>query len=302
MALNIRQLEAFRAVMIMGSVTGAAQMLRVSQPGVSRLIGDLERAIGFKLFVRQRGRLRPTPEGASFYEELQRSFIGLENLRQVAGEIRDMRRGNLRIAAMPAVSLDLVPDLTQKFLATHEDMKITIDVHASPHIVEAVASRQVDIGIAQLSVDQPGIDVKHSFRTDCVAVCPLGHPFVGREVIRPADLAAESFVALSHQTLAALQIDRAFEDASVRRRIRLETQPSSIACSMVVRGLGVALVDPLTAAFYGPNRLVVRPFEPAIPFGFRIIQAADTVASRAAAAFIELANETFRTHPSVRTA
>ncbi|MEQ9326348.1 MAG: hypothetical protein RJQ21_03530, partial [Rhodospirillales bacterium] len=71
---------------------------------------------------------------------------------------------------------------------------------------------------------------------------------------------------------------------------------------MVVRGLGVALVDPLTAAFYGPNRLVVRPFEPAIPFGFRIIQAADTVASRAAAAFIELANETFRTHPSVRTA
>ena len=302
MALNIRQLEAFRAVMVMGSATGAAQMLRVSQPGISRLIGDLERVIGFKLFARQRGRLRPTPEGASFYEELERSFVGMERLQQTATEIRDMRRGNLRIAVMPALSLDLVPDITSRFLTDHREMRLTIEVHASPRIVEWVAARQFDIGIAQLSLDQPGIDVVQSYRTDCVVVCPLGHPFAERDVIRPGDLATETFVALAQHTRAAVQIDRAFEDAGIRRQIRLETQPSAIACSMVVRGIGVALVDPLTAAFYGPNRLVIRPFEPSIPFGFRIIQAADTITSRAATAFIREAETLFKAHPSVQGA
>jgi DNA-binding transcriptional LysR family regulator len=299
MSFNFRQLEAFRAVMVMGSATAAAKMLHVSQPGISRLISDLERAIGFRLFVRQKGRLRPTPEGNSFYEELERSFVGMERLRQTANEIRDMRRGHLHIAVMPAVSLDLMPDATERFLRDHEEMRLSIEVHASPSIVEGVATRQFDFGIAQLSVDQPGIDVLRSYRTDCVVVCPLDHPFAERDVIRPEDLATQGVVALAQHTMAAMQIDRAFENAAVRRRIRVETQPSSIACSMALRGLGVALVDPLTADFYGPRRLASRPFEPAIPFGFRVLQAADTISSVAVSAFIREIDAVFTAHPAV---
>jgi len=60
--MRIRQLEAFRAVMLCQTVTKASEMLHISQPAATRLIADLEESIGFTLFERIRGRLIPTPE------------------------------------------------------------------------------------------------------------------------------------------------------------------------------------------------------------------------------------------------
>lgn len=86
--MNLRQVEAFRSIMLRGSMTATAQALRTSQPSISRLIAELEAAIGFKLFERQAGRLKPTDEGLSFYREVERSFLGLDNLNQAARDIR----------------------------------------------------------------------------------------------------------------------------------------------------------------------------------------------------------------------
>ena len=291
--MNLRQLEAFRTVIIAGSVTGAANMLKVSQPGVSRLIGGLERSIGFKLFIRHKGRLHPTPEGLSFFEELERSFVGMESLERAAQEIKALRRGHLRIAAMPAVCLDLLPRAVKDFLNEHPRLKITLEVHSSPRIVEWVAAQHFDIGVAQLTLEQPGIDVIHSFRTHCVCVAPAGHSFADKATIGPGDLEGEPCIALAPHTVAAMQIDPAFVEANVRRDIRIETLPSFAACSLVAQGLGVAIVDPLTAAFFAAGRIVARPFAPPIQFGFRIIRPSRGITSRAADLFIERARQSF---------
>jgi DNA-binding transcriptional LysR family regulator len=291
--MNEKQLEAFRAVMIMNSVTAAADLLKVSQPGVSRTIGDLERSLGFKLFLRVKGRLYPTPEGKSFYEELEKSFAGMDRLRRAAEEIREMRRGHLRIAAMPAVSLELLPHAIQGFLALYPDLKITIEVHTSPRIVERVAAQHFDLGVAQFPLEQTGVDIIHSYRTNCVCVAPLGHRFEAVDHITPADLSGETFIALSRHTFAAVYIDRAVEEAGVRRNIRVETQPSYAACAMVAGGVGVALVDPLTAVFFGSNRLVIKPFHPKTMFGFHLMRPDHTVMSRIAKEFVDHASATF---------
>ncbi|MCB2100763.1 MAG: LysR family transcriptional regulator [Rhodobacterales bacterium] len=297
--MNFRQLEAYRAVMVQGSVTGAAATLRVSQPGVSRLIADLERSLGFRLFERRKGRLHPTPEGLSFYGELERSFIGMEKLREAAREIADQRRGHLRIASMPAVSLDLLPGVVKRYMDDHAGLKVTLDVHTSPRIVEWVAAQHFDLGVAQLTLEQPGVDILHSYATNCVCVAAPGHRIAGLETVRPADLKGEPYVALSHHTLAALHIDQAFIEANVGRLILAETQPSYSACAMAARGIGVALVDSLTARFFGPERLTIRPFAPAVPFGFRIIRPSHAIVSRVMETFVETAHALITAHPGV---
>ncbi|CAJ3076526.1 LysR family transcriptional regulator [Burkholderia pseudomallei] len=62
MRLNLRQIEVFRAIMLTGSISGAAKLLHVSQPAVSRLISYAEQRLGLALFERIKGRLYPTPE------------------------------------------------------------------------------------------------------------------------------------------------------------------------------------------------------------------------------------------------
>ncbi|MFH2131037.1 MAG: LysR substrate-binding domain-containing protein [bacterium] len=297
--MNLKQLEAFRAVMITGSVTAGADMLHVSQPGVSRLIGDLERAVGFKLFVREKGRLYPTPEGSSFYSEIEKTFLGLDRLGRVASEIKEMRRGYLRIAGMPSVSLELVPTIIDQFSRKHADLKLTFETHVSLRIVESIAAQDFDVGIAQMNLDQKGIRIARSYKMNCVCVAPRHHRFRELQSVTPDDLKGEPFIALSQNTLIAIQIDRVIENHGLQRNICFQTQPSLVACSLVAKGLGVALIDPLTAGFFDEHRIVVKPFFPQIPFSFRIIQPAHAINSLAADSFIEQAAAVFSAHESI---
>ncbi|WP_278120477.1 LysR family transcriptional regulator [Mesorhizobium sp. WSM4887] len=84
--LSVRQLEAFEATMVAGSVSGAAIALNVSQPSVSRLLQELEIDTGLSLFDRSHGRLVPTEQGLLFYGEVGKTFHGARNLIMAAQE------------------------------------------------------------------------------------------------------------------------------------------------------------------------------------------------------------------------
>lgn len=77
--MNLRQLEAFRATNVMGSVSRAAETIHVSQPSVSRLISDLEAPVGFLLLGRTPCGLKPTPEAKRLFEAVEQSYIGILN-------------------------------------------------------------------------------------------------------------------------------------------------------------------------------------------------------------------------------
>ena len=79
-AVNLRHIEIFHAVMTAGSLTEAAHLLHTSQPTVSRELARFEKVIGLKLFERVRGRLHPTVQGLRLFEEVQRSWYGLDRI------------------------------------------------------------------------------------------------------------------------------------------------------------------------------------------------------------------------------
>jgi DNA-binding transcriptional LysR family regulator len=297
--LNQHQLEVFNAVVSSGSITGAARLLHVSQPGVSRSLSNLEREIGFALFVRAKKRLVITPEGSSFYEELRRNYVGLDRLARAAQEIRELRRGHLRIASMPALSFGMAPSAIKTFLDQNPTLKVTFEAHMSYHVIESVASHHVDIGIAQVPAEYPGLKVHSSFRSDCVCVMPIGHRFCDKDIIRATDLRDQPFIALPPHTMAGRQFDDALSQADQTLVPRMETLGTFAACAMVAEGIGVAVVDPFTAAF-ACGRLRQKPFLPTINFGFRLIYPATRVLSKAAQMLLEHLAGAFECHPLVR--
>ena len=92
--MNLRQLEAFRATLRSGSITGAAKLLAISQPSVTRLIKELERSVGFPLFVRSGRGLASTVDGRRFGDAVQSMFTGTDKLRETADANNRRRRGN----------------------------------------------------------------------------------------------------------------------------------------------------------------------------------------------------------------
>lgn len=101
-AVNLRHIEIFHAVMTAGNLTEAARLLHTSQPTVSRELARFEKVLGLTLFERTRGRLHPTVQGLRLFEEVQRSWYGLDRIVSAAESLREFRQGELSIACLPA--------------------------------------------------------------------------------------------------------------------------------------------------------------------------------------------------------
>jgi DNA-binding transcriptional LysR family regulator len=264
--MNQRQIEVFHAVMTNGTTLRAAEVLRISQPAVSKAVQELERSVGFPLFDRATGRMVPTAEAQLLHREVEASFISMSHLRSAAARIRDFGSGKIRIASLSALSTNIVPKALYAFREQHPNVAITFQAHMSSTVRDLVASGHFDIGLAADEIDVTGVDVT-PFATHraFLAVYP-GHPLADVEVVCPADLDGLSFIALAPEDTTRREAEIIFARDGVQPRTVIETPYSTTVCAMVEAGLGCGLVNPLTAAPYVGTRLILKPFEPEIHF------------------------------------
>ena len=269
--LNLRHLEAFRAVMLAGSVVGAARLLNLSQPGISRTIGLLELRLGYALFERRGRRLVPTPEAEALYREIEQVYSGIERISQVAQDIRFQRAGALRVATLPALAQWLVPNAIARFLGSRPKVTVFVQSLPSRQIAELVSTRQFDVGVVELPLSHPAIEVEAIEPVLSMAVLPAAHRLSGKRQISLRDLEGERMILLSQHSYVRYQIDDAFSAAGVAPEVVVETPSSSIACAMVAAGAGITLVSKWTAEpFAGPD-IVVRPVKESLASRYAII-------------------------------
>src|SRR6266851_1228027 len=264
--INSRQAEAFRAMMLTGSVTEAAALMAVTQPAVSRLLRDFQALLNMKLFEKRGTGLVPTAAASALYTEVERSFIGLERITAAAEEIRTRRTGLVRVAALPALSNGYLPRLSGRFLMERPNLTLSCFGVISPIVVDWVLNNQCDVGFAQVPIVHAGLPSVRLPALPRVAIMPVGHRLAIKSLLIPRDFEGESFVSLTAGSTGRHLIDQAFNRDDVRRVLRVETSLSEIMCGMVSSGLGVAICDPFTALEFEGRGIVMRPFEPRIDF------------------------------------
>lgn len=290
--MNLRQLEAFRAVMLSGSVTQAAASLHISQPAVSKLVADLEHQVGFKLFVRSKGvALSVTPEADIFFHEVERSFAGIAVLKRAAADIRNTSTGTLRIAALPALAVSFLPAVIRTFNARHPGVSIQLQTRSSSTVRQWMANQQFDIGLATPARELPGIAMIPFLKCAGACVLPPGHRLASKDSIAPEDLGGEPFISLALEDRTRHRIDRVFDDAGVDRGMIIETQYAMTICALVLQGLGCSILNPITAADYLDRGLLVRPFNPDVWFDYMLFTPQLRPMSQVAQAFIAVLEE-----------
>lgn len=285
--LNPRQIEAFRTVIVTGGITSAARALHISQPAVTRLIHDLQYALGLTLFERRGTRLVPTNEALSLYREVERQFVGLEQIQNTARNLREGLSGSLRIAALPTFNVGFLPRLVAAYMKDKAGLEVAIYGSISSQVVDWVATGFCDIGFAQYPLDFPNIDVEALPSAPAVAVLPEGHRLTEKAVLEPHDFIGEPFVSLAGSTQWRYRTDALFSAARVTRPMRVETPLSMIACSLIASGAGIGIVDPYTAAEYSGRGVVVRPFRPTVLYDIGIVWPAGRFRSPLALGFVE---------------
>lgn len=268
--MNLRQLEAFNTVMMTGSASQAAEILHISQPGISSLIIKLEKHLGVALFERTKGRLIPTPEALYLVHEVKTVFDNISNITHAMKNVQTLSHWSLSIACLPGPSGYIVPNIISRYIEDKQGTKVSIQTLYSHEVREWVESHKHDIGLAERSQGFNNLSVD-PIDLDCVCALPISHPLTRLSQITVKDLDNVPMITLQPNNMTNQALRRLFSESSVRMDVRCETHVFMSALSMVECGMGVAIVDPAAAYTYAMQReqnskIVFRPFFPKITF------------------------------------
>lgn len=292
-------LQAFRQTMLSGSVTDAAATLGRTQPAVSRLLKDLEADVGFRLFDRVRGRLVPTAEGRLFFDEVQRSFLGFERVGAVAAEIRQGRRGTLRVAALPSAAASFLPRALARFVRACPDTALEVLVHSSARIVQMVQAQECDLGVVEGFFASPDLSVlrRHALRAALLA--PPGHHLPTDREAALRDLHGEPFVALSpRRSSLGAQLGALLVREGVEPRTVIETHLTATVSALVLQGLGMGVADEQTALAHVRQGGAACPLDAPMAMQLRLVRAAGLPSVGALDRFVAHCDQALAGEPS----
>jgi len=265
--IELRHLRAFRAVLLHGSTTAAAQVLGVSQPSVSRLLAELEAARGETLFARANGRLSPRPAAELLLPEVERMLGALDGLLRA----ETAQAPSLSVAAPGGIIGAIFGPACRRLRADYPDLLISADVMSYYDTLNAVAMGRVDLGLVKAPVEHPAVTALPLVTVASEVVMPDTHRLAPRAEVLPEDLRGEPLVLLGRHRPFRVQLEGVFEAAGIRPLIAVETQAVSAACGFVRQGMGLTIANALLARAELRAGLVSRPFRADIRHGFCLI-------------------------------
>ena len=264
MRMNLRQIEAFRAAMEFGSATAASEVLHVTQPAVSRLLADLESNVGFQLFERRARGLVPTQDAHALYEEVKRSFIGLDRIAQVATGIREKATGTVRVIALSKYADGFVASIIGRFIKENPGILVELESSGTAGVVEGIVSQSYDVGIASATVSDTLIQAEPLFETSVLLAMAADDPLTKQKIVPLKELNSRRMVVLPEDSEYGSVIWKALRQQKVEPAVVGEARTHASLCKMVEAGAGVTLVDRTTSADFPTDKIVFRPTTPAV--------------------------------------
>lgn len=165
-----RMIEAFRAAIVHGVMSAGADALGMSQPSMSRVMAELQRAVGFPLFLKHGRTVRPTEEALALMTKVRQSFLGLEEIMRFSDQLRKQKMGRLSIATIPSIGHSIMPEAIEHLRGKYPDVFITLSVTSYVEVARAVRNRQADIGFTADTLSLGDLETVAEFSADCVCI------------------------------------------------------------------------------------------------------------------------------------
>lgn len=262
----MRHIEVFHAVYSSGSVTRAAELLNVSQPSVSKVLGHAEQQLGFPLFERHRGKLIPTQEADQLFLLVSDVNESVDRLRQAAAQMRMTEKGALRVAATPAFGIDFLPRTMASYLEQHSELVFSLETLPHEELAAALLDSRIDLALAFDPENMPGIEGELIGYGKFVVLAPPGNDFVAGEPVEIGDLAGLPFIRLDNKSALDRLLITHIESSGVELDVRAVAGSYRIARAMVAHGIGVTITDNVTARSAGREEISIHDLEPELCF------------------------------------
>jgi DNA-binding transcriptional LysR family regulator len=270
-SMRLKHIEVFNAVMITGTVSGAARLLHVTQPAVTQALQLAELQLGYGLFTRQRNRLVPTREAQALYPEVKALMMQLESVRRMAGALKAGEGSTFRILVVPSLAVRALPQALAIFRRRHRAMPVSVRTLHSHEIARAMALQEGDIGIVYGRLPHPALQDELVATGRLVCVAPRS-PGDRRSTVGIDEILRAPFIRIDERDpLGAVLADQ-WSRLGLTPQAGITVQTHHIAMVMAEQGFGPAIIDSFTAQAHEGGRLQVRTLLPEVPVEVRALQ------------------------------
>lgn len=241
-AMDVRALRYFEAVAEAGSYSRGADVLRISQPAVSRQIRALEEELGRPLFVRHSHGVSLTEAGRLLVERSQSILRQMDQARADIRRGQDGPAGEVTLAVPPAAGTLLIPALTRRLAALYPNVVLRVSAGFSTYVHEWMVRGRVDLACLHDPAPQPGFVVTPLLREEVFLVGRPGSLPTDRKQVGIADLAGVSLILPARPNASRRLLDQWLAREGMQLDVRMEVDDHLIIRAMLRDGLGCSLL------------------------------------------------------------
>ena len=290
--LKLRELELLHMLIDQGSVSGAARSLNMSQPNASKMLKKIESDFGFVLFKRQNGRLYATEDAQLLTDQIERTLLSLHRFHSLTEDIRYLRKGNLIIGSLPLLSRHWLPGVVAGFMQDYPQVNITFRTRSSKKLISWVSEGQLDIALGLLTTKDPFVEMVPLIDIHFVVALPINHPLVKKNIIDITDMEGQDFISLSNLDHFRNDTENLLNENKIKPNIRAECTLPTSALQLTERGIGITIIDHLSAQFHRAEKITFRRFSPETRRCIWMLQPQSRPSSSVAKRFIEVLTKT----------
>jgi len=240
--VSLRQLRVFEAAATLRSFSKTAELLHLTQPGVSMHIKELESHAGLPLFERVGRKLYITEAGQELLSRARELLRSLKDAEDVLDGLKGLRRGRITLAVVSTAKY-FVPRLLARFGKNYPQLDIRLTVNNRDSVIEQLIANEVDLAIMGRSPQSLDTLAEPFAPNPHVIIAAHDHPLSRRRRIAVDTLAQETFIVREPGSGTRLAMQKFFADQEVTCRIGMEMASNETIKQAVMVGMGVSFLS-----------------------------------------------------------
>ncbi len=246
--LTLRQIEVVRAIMVTGTVGGAARLLNVSSPGISRVMKHAEAMLGLKLFHRKSGRFVPTQEANDIFSLINGVYDKVEDLQFVVRRLKLGADAELRAGSVPSIASVMVPRAVADVRRKFPSLLIDLDVLKLEDVVDYLLLGKGELVAISYRLEHPMVTFAPLAEGRLKCVVPCAHPLALLASVSVHDIHRYPLIGIDPNDPYGRIIAGLFARHELPYEVSIRARFGTTVCALVANGLGIGVLDEFTLA------------------------------------------------------
>ena len=261
--MTLRQIEVIRAVMVIGTINGAARLLNVSAPGISRIVKHTERSLGIRFFQRRNGRFFPTSEAEAVFEQINLLYRKVDDLNFILARMDRGGLSELRIGSVPSIAQVMVPRAVEAVRRRYPDLRMDINVLKIEETIDYLLLGKGECVAMSYRFDHPSLVFDPLAAGELLCIVPAAHELAAKTEVSAAEITRYPLIGIDPNDPYGRIMAGIFERNGLDYDITIRARFGTTVCALVRAGLGIAVIDQFTVAHDAlPDVKLLRIVEP----------------------------------------